>query len=162
MSTNLIVQKSPDECLKIIKDAVPNYYHRPDIGNLEPISRYKYTEDNDYLSVISSGIGYIPVVFYMKMIIVGENETRITGSFSVVLLLRLIVWILTSFMFSFALLFLLSVLTGDMPLNFTDVILPCAAMMVSMGYLVYSEKARKREKKAIVSLVTELFFNSAN
>lgn len=57
MDFQLIIPKSPDECLKAIKKSIPYYYDMTNkMGNV-----YSYKLNNDKLLIMSRGVGYVPV-----------------------------------------------------------------------------------------------------
>ncbi|MDR3587124.1 MAG: hypothetical protein P4L59_17695 [Desulfosporosinus sp.] len=152
----LIIPRSPDECFKAIKKSIP-YYH--DMTN--PMgTKYTYKFKKDKLSIISKGIAYFPVILKIELIKNNNNETKMVGLFTESILLRVIDGVFTSVLFFTSLVTLVAILMGEVPLDKKPIFtvgITLLLLVISPTLFWYHERARKREKKAIISLISRLF-----
>ena len=151
----LIIHRSPDECLQVIKKSIPYYY---DMTN--PMgTRYTYKFKKDRLSIISKGILYFPVIFKIELI-KNNNETKMVGLFAKSILLRVIDGIFTSALFFTSMVMLVVILMGEVPLDEKPIFtvgITLLLLVISPTLFWYHERARKREKRAIINLISSLF-----
>lgn len=156
MDFQLVVSKSSDECMDVIKKSIPYRYDTTyPMGN-----KYSYKLKQGNLSIISRGVGYIPVSLHIEFIKENNGKTSITGKLSKDYLSRFIMSGVQLFLFFVSLFFLIGILLGGVPLGDSPIqtilIISGVLFVSSLSYLFF-RKARKREKKAIIQLITDLF-----
>ena len=157
----LIVKKNTIECKNSIKDTIPYFYDSSfmsDSGKWK-WKVYSYKEKNDDFMIIGRGFAYIPVSLKLSFLFCNENETKLIGVFNSNIVSRLIIWIGTLLIFIFSLFYLICILIGEVSIKdspVSNILLPLVNVILSMTYLVYSERTRKNEKKSIIKLIADI------
>lgn len=156
----LIIPKSQEESLNAIKMAIPSYWYTAK-NFLRPKYTYKSKRKSFNVSIISTGIGYVPVILKVQLFKTNDHNTKLKAKFDEAVLLRFVIWICTLTMFFGSLMYLYALFTSDVPIVFLDVGLPITVLVASISYLIYSETTRRKEIKKIVYLMNSIFTNSA-
>ena len=146
-----IIEKSPEECLEIIRKKFPNYdetLNCDDIDNWKS-NVYTYRAKKDYCLFYANRISVPTVTIkgYFKGI--SENKTKFTGSFKMNIFIRVFLWVASIVLILGGGLVWLGILIESKLLNkenLPQIIFSIFLIIIPTAYLIYLETTIKKEK----------------